>query len=65
MTKLMVTSSVRQNVVAFNDRNNQFVFNRHNHLQISEDHGIASNSASTFNDGTSYLTTSTIIEENI
>ena len=51
----MVTSSVRQNVVAFNDRNNQFVFNSHNHLQISEDHGIASNSASTFNDGISHF----------
>ena len=64
MTKLMVTSSVRQNVVAFNDRNNQFVFNSHNHLQISEDHGIASNSASTFMMEPRILTTtSTIIEQ--
>jgi hypothetical protein len=60
----MVTSSVQQNVAAFNDRNNQFVFNSHNHLQISEDHDIASNSVSTFNDGTSHFkATSTIIEE--
>lgn len=50
----MVTSSVQQKVAAFNDRNNQF-FNSHNHLQISEDHGIASNSVSTFNDGTSHF----------
>jgi len=55
MTKLMVTSSVQQNVAAINDRNNQFVFNIHNHLQISEDHGIASNSANTFNGGTSHF----------
>ena len=45
----------QQNVAAFNDRNNQFVYNSHNHLQISEDHGIASNSASTFNDRTSHF----------
>jgi hypothetical protein len=45
----------QQNVAAFNDKNNQFVYNSHNHLQISEDHGIASNSASTFNDGTSHF----------
>jgi hypothetical protein len=44
----------QQNVAAFNDRNNQFVFNSHNHLQISEDHGIGSNSANTFNYGTSH-----------
>jgi hypothetical protein len=37
----MVTSGVQQNVAAFNDRINQFFFNSHNHLQISEDHGIA------------------------
>ena len=40
---------------AFNGKNNQFVYNSHNHLQISEDHGIASNSASTLNDGTSHF----------
>ena len=40
----------QQNVAAFNDRNNQFVFNTHNHLQISEDHGIASNSVNVLND---------------
>lgn len=45
----------QQNVAAFNDRNNQFVYNSHNHLQISEDHGIASNSGSTLNDGTSHF----------
>jgi hypothetical protein len=45
----------QQNVAAFNDKNNQFVYNSHNHLQISEDHGIASNSASTLNDGTSHF----------
>jgi hypothetical protein len=45
----------QQNVAAFNDKNNQFVYNSHNHLQISEDHGIASNSASTYNDGTSHI----------
>jgi hypothetical protein len=44
----------QQNVAAFNDKNNQFVFNSHNHLQISEDHGIASNSVNTLNDGTSH-----------
>jgi hypothetical protein len=44
----------QQNVAAFNDKNNQFVFNSQNHLQISEDHGIASNSVNTFNDGTSH-----------
>ena len=38
------------NVAAFNDRNNQFVFNTQNHLQISEDHGIASNSVNVLND---------------
>jgi hypothetical protein len=45
----------QQNVAAFNEKNNQFVYNSHNHLQISEDHGIASNSASTFNDRTSHF----------
>jgi hypothetical protein len=45
----------QQNVAAFNGKNNQFVYNSHNHLQISEDHGIASNSASTLNDGTSHF----------
>jgi hypothetical protein len=44
----------QQKVAAFNDKNNQFVFNSQNHLQISEDHGIASNSVNTFNDGTSH-----------
>lgn len=44
----------QQNVAAFNDKNNQFVFNSQNHLQISEDHGIASNSVNTFNDETSH-----------
>jgi hypothetical protein len=40
----------QQNVAAFNDRNNQFVYNTQNHLQISEDHGIASNSVNVLND---------------
>jgi hypothetical protein len=45
----------QQNAAAFNDRNNQFVYNTQNHLQISEDHGIASNSVSTSNDGTQHI----------
>ena len=49
-----LTIQQQQNVAAFNDKNNQFVFNSQNHLQISEDHGIASNSVNTFNDGTSH-----------
>jgi hypothetical protein len=44
----------QQNVAAFSDSNNQFVYNTHNHLQISEDHGIASNSGTTLNDETSH-----------
>jgi hypothetical protein len=42
----------QQNAAAFNDRNNQFVYNTQNHLQISEDHGIASNSVNIWNDET-------------
>ena len=44
----------QQNVAAFNDRNNQFVYNTQNHLQISEDHGIASNSVNVLNDDDSH-----------
>ena len=44
----------QQNVAAFNDRNNQFVYNTQNHLQISEDHGIASNSVTVLNDDDSH-----------
>ena len=56
LASLVFTLTVQQqNVAAFNGKNNQFVYNSHNHLQISEDHGIASNSASTLNDGTSHF----------
>ena len=33
----------QQNVAAFNDKNNQLVFNNHDHTQISEDHGVQGN----------------------
>ena len=51
---VFVLTIQQQNVGAFNDKNNQFVFNQRNHLQISEDHGIAGTSGSTFNDDDSH-----------
>jgi hypothetical protein len=44
----------QQNVAAFNDKNNQFVYNKHSHTQISEDHGITGNEGNILNDGTSH-----------
>jgi hypothetical protein len=41
LASLVFTLTIQQqNVAAFNDKNNQFVFNQHSHTQISEDHGI-------------------------
>ena len=39
---------------AFNDKNNQLVFNNHDHTQISEDHGVRGNDGTVLNDKTSH-----------
>lgn len=44
----------QQNVAAFNDKNNQLVFNNHDHTQISEDHGVRGNDGTVLNDKTSH-----------
>lgn len=53
----LVFSLTIQQTAAFNDENNQFVYNTRNHLQISEGHGIASTSGETYNDDTSHSNT--------
>ena len=44
----------QQNVAAFNDKNNKFVFNQHSHTRISEDHGITGNDGRVSNDETQH-----------
>jgi hypothetical protein len=51
---VFVLTTQQQNVTAFNDKNNQVVFNNHDHTQISEDHGIQGNDGTVFNDKTSH-----------
>jgi hypothetical protein len=44
----------QQNVEAFNDKNNQFVFNHHDHTRISENHGITGNEGHAVNNEDSH-----------
>ena len=44
----------QQNIAAFNDKNNQLVFNNHDHTQISEDHGVRVTMVPVLNDKTSH-----------
>ena len=50
---MFVLTIQQQNVAAFNDKNNQNVFNHHDHTQISY-LGIRANEVHVTNDGTSY-----------
>jgi hypothetical protein len=51
---VFVLTIQQQNVAAFNEKNNLFVFNSHSHTGISENHGVRGNDGRVSNDELSH-----------